>query len=345
MRWGVPVAKYLTHTACDWRKVPKRDLKGEPNVEHLVQQYLVQLKYDGVCAIMLMHDDYCEFLTRTGESIYSVKHVADAALALPFDVACGILAQNRPDEVLPEQRKSGVYIGELWHPTMDQPTISGASRRLLASKDSEALQFVVFDFLTWEEYNAGGSDVGYSERVQRIEWMTSLYHPDDFGADNVFAKESPNQPKAPPIWRAGDEGLVCENAAVSLMALAQEAKDSGGYDGIICRDPMGTYKVGDRNGAIIKVKPDITVDVLVTGMVEGKGKYVGTVGALVCEYNGKEFQLSGMSDKQRDDWWDASGSIVGKIVEVEAMEISKHGVLREPRFKGVRFDSVREEEK
>ena len=55
--------------------------------------------------------------------------------------------------------------------------------------------------------------------------------------------------------------------------------------------------------------------------------------------------MSGMADTQRSEWFDNPDSIVGKVVEVQAMEVSKHGVLREPRFKGVRFDSVREEDK
>lgn len=341
------MSKYITHTACDLRKVPKKDIPKGENVEMMVQTYIAQLKYDGCCAVMFVpKEGRPHFLTRTGEVIQSVEHICDAMHSMPFDIACGILADKAKSEETEytEQRKAGVYFGELWHPTMDQPSISGAVRRHHATDDSKQLQFVVFDFLTWEEWGIGESSVGYSERIERIAWMQSIYHPDDFNIGEAKRNEY-GMPPAPPLWLCGDEGYVFEQEARTLQRLAEEAKAAGNYDGIILRDPKGAWKMGARNGAVIKVKPDITVDVRVVGVVEGKGKYVGMLGALVCEYNGKQFQLSGMADTQRREWFDNPDSIVGKVVEVQAMEVSKHGVLREPRFKSVRFDSVREEDK
>ena len=45
-----------------------------------------------------------------------------------------------------------------------------------------------------------------------------------------------------------------------------------------------------------------------------------------------------MTDADRKDWWKDNSIVVGKIVQIDAMGESAKGVLREPRFKGIRFD-------
>ena len=115
---------------------------------------------------------------------------------------------------------------------------------------------------------------------------------------------------------------------------------AGGSDGAIFRDPEGTWQA-DNNGAsgeIIKVKPLISVSVEVTGYDEGKGKHAGRIGTLRGTHNGKEQGLgTGLKDAERvianyhRDWH-------GQIVEVEALGYTEDGLLREPRFKGLRTD-------
>src|SRR5690606_37030222 len=95
--------------------------------------------------------------------------------------------------------------------------------------------------------------------------------------------------------------------------------------------------MGDRGtgGEIIKVKNRIRVTLPVVGYEKGEGKHAGRIGALVCYYNGKEQRIgTGLTDKQREDWMRE----LPALVEVEAMGLSKDGLLREPRLKGVRYD-------
>lgn len=139
------------------------------------------------------------------------------------------------------------------------------------------------------------------------------------------------------------EGAVAENKDfTSLNEMAEFAKTQGRYDGIILVDPEGAWKRGERNLAKIKVKPTVTVDVEVVGYEMGKGKYSNVIGKIVYRYKDKLGKCSGMTDGQRgvghenyiesfyfNDWH-------GKVIEVEAMEESKHGLLREPRFKRFR---------
>ena len=109
-------------------------------------------------------------------------------------------------------------------------------------------------------------------------------------------------------------------------------------EGLILRDIRVPYLHGKRNKSMVKIKKTFTVDIPVIGVLEGKGKYTGTTGALVCKFYGKELTISGFSDELRRTWWDNPELIVGKIVEVETMRVTSGGSLREPRFKRVRYD-------
>lgn len=67
-------------------------------------------------------------------------------------------------------------------------------------------------------------------------------------------------------------------------------------------------------------------------------------GALVCQFrDDKTITVgTGLTDDQRKRWWSEFfyNEIVGKIVQIDAMAESTKGVLREPRFKGIRHDKT-----
>ena len=91
----------------------------------------------------------------------------------------------------------------------------------------------------------------------------------------------------------------------------------------------------------MKIKEELTLDLLVIGMEEGEGKFKGTLGALVVrERDGTEHKVSGMTLKQRNAWWTNPLGIRGVVVEIAAMKRLPNGSLREPRYKATRFDKT-----
>jgi ATP-dependent DNA ligase len=144
--------------------------------------------------------------------------------------------------------------------------------------------------------------------------------------------------------------------------------DDGG-EGVILKNLNSEYMIGEdesyRSSAWIKVKKLSTYDCVVIGGEEGKGKYLGSLGALrIAQYrNGKLTDIgsvSGMNDKQRDAWWKKINEnkfnatiINGKkyvqlnpkaywIIEIEAQEKAKNA-YRFPRFLHERSDKKLEE--
>ena len=112
-----------------------------------------------------------------------------------------------------------------------------------------------------------------------------------------------------------------------------------GREGIILKEADAEYKPGSRTGSLLKIKEELTLDMLVTGACEGEGKYVGMLGSLqVQEADGTTHLVGGMTDEQRYRWWAAPSLIMDKVVEIKAMKRLSNGALREPRFKAIRYD-------
>jgi len=116
----------------------------------------------------------------------------------------------------------------------------------------------------------------------------------------------------------------------------------GGYEGIMIKDPEAPY-VCRKSFLWMKLKPTITVDLIVTAVEQGDPdkEFAHTMGALVCEgvEDGKFIKVNcggGFSHKQRDEFWAVKEDIPGHMAEIEAdaVSIDKDGnySLRFPRF-------------
>lgn len=201
--------------------------------------------------------------------------------------------------------KDVVLFVELWHRDMEFADISGKVRQ---HSPAPELIYKAWDVVPADAYDVGECTVPFKQRYVWIQENT----PEDF-----CAYLYPFNP-------------------VSLQQEANQLARSGRYDGLIAKDPNGTWKLGlGTDGESIKIKQKLSFDLEVVGVTEGAGKHEGRIGSLLVRFlDGVIIGVgTGLSDRDRlrDDW-------VGKIVEVEAMGYSSEGSLREPRLKGERFD-------
>ena len=114
-------------------------------------------------------------------------------------------------------------------------------------------------------------------------------------------------------------------------------------EGVILKHTLAPYAAGKRNYTLMKIKCELTLDLLVIDVAPGKrgSKYENTLGYLVVQgKDKKKHQISGMTDAQRTEWILDPSKIVGKVVEVVAMKKLENGSLREPRFKAIRYDKT-----
>lgn len=101
-----------------------------------------------------------------------------------------------------------------------------------------------------------------------------------------------------------------------------------GHEGLVLNGPTGER---------LKVKTVHTYDVIVTSIKEGKGRNTGRLGSLVTTKGA----VSGMSDEQRVEFF--TEDMVGKLVEVECMQLTPNGKFRHANFLRVRDDKPIEE--
>lgn len=186
-------------------------------------------------------------------------------------------------------------------------------------KKAEDAQFQVFDTMSLEHFMAMSCPVPQDERLAELR---HILKPEQ--CFNEVIKFCPHS-----IIETADEA----NAAFRRYR-------SKGIEGVILKKTKATYCFG-RNSNWTKIKDVVTADVRVKRVVEGKGKYVGTMGAFVVDYKGVETNIgTGFSDKERADFWAQRDSIAefGLLIEITFHEVTPDGSLRHGRFEKVRND-------
>jgi ATP-dependent DNA ligase len=106
------------------------------------------------------------------------------------------------------------------------------------------------------------------------------------------------------------------------------------FDGVVFKN--GMYQEW------AKLKHQKTIDLIVTGIKPGKGKYAGMCGSLECAVaEGVEVaNVSGMNDTDRQD---IGPHDIGRVVEVEYERVGSRGRLQHPRFLWFRPDKKPEQ--
>lgn len=117
---------------------------------------------------------------------------------------------------------------------------------------------------------------------------------------------------------------------------------SVGWEGLMIKDADSPYEWKRSNG-LLKMKMMDTIDLPVTSLFEGSGKYQDSMGGVYVSYKGNEVGVgSGWSDSQRKYYWNHPNELVGSTIEVsyqaETHNSDGEFSLSFPVFKGIRGD-------
>jgi ATP-dependent DNA ligase len=265
-------------------------------------------KYDGCMAIVGFWNGKPDFIiSRTGEEVKSMGHMYD-------DV------QRRFPELVSMQGGSA-FIGEAWTPGKEFAEISGTFRR---QRPQPELGFAVFDHVGYTTDNEDEvpeltSTLCYWQRLESLAAAATL------AGGHCYA----------PL------PVICADEAHALR-YAKNLKAVGGYDGCVAGDPYATYTPGSgSNGEFLKVKPLLSFSLEVVGYEQAVGEKTGRpTGALAVRFKGTTCKVAtGLSEDQQAHL----GDFVGGIIEVQCMGVypGDTGLMREPRFIGVRGDVLK----
>jgi DNA ligase 1 len=135
--------------------------------------------------------------------------------------------------------------------------------------------------------------------------------------------------------------IVPHNMAESVSQVKgfQHDFESIGYEGAMV-NPNIPYYMGRKTNCLLKFKSMLTWDCKVVGLVEGRGKLVGTLGAMeVVQENGRVCEVgTGFTEEERDFIWNHRDEVVGRVVEVKYQELTPDGFMRFPVFMRYRTD-------
>lgn len=150
------------------------------------------------------------------------------------------------------------------------------------------------------------------------------------------------------------------DAQARLGVLLEEALAKGG-EGLIVRSPHVIW-IPERVHSCMKVKPYEDDEGIIVGYTSGRAtelgsKLLGMVGALIVEWKGKRFKVSGLSNEERalngdsaiawasahpgeevPSWVEGSSLKRGLKITFRYRELTVDGVPKEARFKRIKID-------
>ena len=280
---------------------------GAKHPKKIAGECYVEYKYDGVRVIAIVQNGSATLHSRNGKLLENFPHIEEALSKPEFE---GL-----------------VFDGEVM--SEDFQTLMKQVHRKEGAQTEDSY-LAVFDMLTIDEFNAGGTSKNAIERRQRIVNLSDLF---TYRIQLVDATL---------IDMDSDEGQV------KFQAMNKRALDEG-YEGLMIKPVSEGYKC-KRSHAWLKIKPFIEVTLKVVELEEGTGKNEGLLGALVVEGedDGKFFKLnvgSGLTDENREQIWENQDKVIGQLVEIRAdaatqsQDADDVWSLRFPRFKTFRgFD-------
>lgn len=266
-----------------------------------------ELMDDGRWIIQPKYDGVHIMIHTDGEG-YARTRTGEAVLSVPHLIK----------EAIQSFGPGAVLFCEAYMHGAEHAAINGAVRR---KSPQPAIIGIVYDIVTQDGFDYGYDPIPYKERLADINTALrgGMLEP------VKCIKELPND--------------------TTVMQFAEDMVASGTFDGIILRDLDATWKRGAaKDGEVIKVKPILSLDLLVTGhKVEYKPTKLG--GYITVTYKGVESNVGSGLTQVILQALTQGVKAAGRIAEVECMGITPGGKLREPRFKSFRYDTQQEEMK
>lgn len=260
-------------------------------------------KLDGVRGTFIYDSDKNALLSRSGLEFNGLNHIIEHAVNLPDNMVFdGELISKNPDNLSSED-------------------LFNLTKGLLNSNNSkEDIVFHIFDMLTLDEYYKGYSNKVYSERRNDLNTIE----------ENEFIK-------VVPIHKHYPNGATEEEILTELAYL-----ESQGEEGCMINIANKPY-LNKRTKNILKVKSFHSCDGVIVDLIEGQGRLKSTLGKVAITFEDIVVNIgSGMTDEERDYFWNNKDEIIGKVAEYSYFQKSKNNRgemdLRFATWKGLRPD-------
>lgn len=271
--------------------------------------FAVTTKIDGGRIIALKENGQVSFFTRAGQKYEGLVDLEDEMSVFMPDNIC-------LDGEITLQVRGNLSSKEAYKETM----------KIVRTKDKEkhGVKMQVFDWMPVEDFKKQQCNIPYKQRRNKLENLFG----DDYHNYRFF--------ELLPLLYVGDD------TSVIPQLLDEQMKD--GEEGVMINIYDAPYEF-KRTNNLLKCKKFQSCDLRVVGFEEGTGKYIGMLGALICEYKGGTVKVgSGLTDELRKEIWKDTSKYEDIIIEVSYFEETKDSTgkesLRFPTFKDFRPDKT-----
>ena len=249
------------------------------------RNYILTKKLDGVNLTCFKRGESITFFTRQGKQVDGLTDLIEQYKELPDGVYFGEALYSNEDEAKDRKELYRLSTGEL-----------------NSKRENKKISHWIFDYQTLEEWDSENFITPYSNTIHTLE--------------NIFLNSRLKNIKMVPFIYQGT------GKEIAFDLLKKAKKD--GWEGLVLRYSSSVYQK-KRSSDFVKLKPFIEVDLRITGFKEFK--HPNQLGAFICEDDEHTIKCSvgsGFSKEQRYDFWKRKNEFLGKIVEVQTMEITEN---------------------
>ena len=249
------------------------------------RNYILTKKLDGVNLTCFKIGESITFFTRQGKQVDGLTDLTEQYKKLPDGVYFGEALYSNEDEAKDRKELYRLSTGEL-----------------NSKRENKKISHWIFDYQTLEEWDSEKFITPYSNTISTLE--------------NIFSKNKLKNIKMVPFIYQGT------GKEIAFELLKKAKKD--GWEGLVLRYSSSVYQK-KRSSDFIKLKPFGEVDLRITGFKEFK--HPNQLGSFICEDDEHTIKCSvgsGFSKEQRYDFWKRKNEFLGKIVEVQTMEITEN---------------------
>lgn len=268
--------------------------------------FAITTKIDGGRIIALKENGQVTFYTRAGQKYEGLVDLEQEMLDKLPDGLC-------LDGEITLLNNEGIPSKEAYKQAMKITRADG---------EKHGVKMLVFDAMLAEEFRDQKCERVWEERRRALNM--------------IFDSRDLTYFELLPVLYEGEDTSMITTLLDEAVAAQQE--------GIMINLTLAPYEF-KRTNYLLKVKKFNSADLRVIGFEEGTGKYVGMLGALICDYKDNVVRVgSGLTDNQRKEIWQNRFKYLDTIVEISYFEETKDSTgkksLRFPTFKDFRPDKT-----
>ena len=259
-------------------------------IEKMKWPAMVQLKMDGMRFNAIVRDNAVEFRTRNGKEIHLHGNLEQEFIQIANGIDCvfdGELVVSYFDGIMDRQTGNGI--------------LNKAIKATISDTEAALVRAIVWDVIPYMYFVDSYCPTPYKDRFAKFKWGIDFPNKIQLVQSTIVENIEEARAKFEEYYNAGQEGIILKD-----MSSPWEDK---------------------RAKHQIKFKGELECDLKVVGYEEGTGKYVGKLGALVCESDDGIIKVkvgSGFNDEDREKIKEQD--VLGKVVAVKynARIRSKH---------------------